>query len=134
MHYFSSRHAGWLLALAPLVLTGCLLAAGGAAAGSGIYLTTRGAEGVVHGTVEELTSASRTAFERLGVQYDGQRDQDDGGREVYGATDDGEVTVDLTRRTDNATKVHVAVKTGTVTWDKDMAKRILEEIQGIREE
>ena len=134
MNHLSSRHAGWLLALVPLALTGCLLAAGGAAAGSGIYLTTRGAEGVVHGTVEELTSASRTAFERLGVQYDGQRDQDDGGREVYGATDDGEVTVDLTRRTDNATKVHVEVKTGTVTWDKDMAKRILAEIRSIREE
>lgn len=121
------------LAVLPLVLTGCLLAAGGAAAGSGIYLTTRGAEGVVHGDLRELTDASRTVFQELGVRYKGQRDQDDGGREVYGATDDGDVTVDLDRRTDNATKVHVTVKKSAVTWDKDMARKILEEIQALRE-
>lgn len=123
----------WVSLFAPLALSGCLLAAGGAAAGSGIYLTTRGAEGVIHGTVEELTTASREAFDRLGVEYEGQRDQDDGGREVYGNTDDGDVTVDLERRTDNATRVHVKVQTGTVTWDQDMAKRILGEIQSLRE-
>lgn len=123
----------WVSLFAPLALSGCLLAAGGAAAGSGIYLTTRGAESVIHGTVEELTTASREAFDRLGVEYEGQRDQDDGGREVYGNTDDGDVTVDLERRTDNATRVHVKVQTGTVTWDQDMAKRILGEIQSLRE-
>lgn len=122
-----------LLAALPLLLSGCLVAAGGAAAGSGIYLTTRGAEGVIHGNVDDLTTASRSAFEKLGVTYKGQKDQDDGGREVYGATDDGDVTVDLERRTDNATKVNVSVQKSSVTWDKDMARRILEEIQAVRE-
>lgn len=117
----------------PLLLSGCLLAAGGAAAGTGIYLTSRGAEGVVHGSVDELTQATREAFDRLGVTHEGQEDQDDGGREVYGTTDDGDVTVDLERRTDNATMAGVRVKESAVTWDKDMAKRILEEIQAIRE-
>lgn len=121
------------LAALPVLLSGCLLAAGGAAAGSGIYLTTRGAEGVIHGNVDELTEATREAFERLGVTHEGQKNQDEGGREVYGTTDDGDVTVDLERRTDNATKAHVRVKESAVSWDQDMAKRILEEIQAIRE-
>lgn len=121
------------LATLPVLAAGCLLAAGGAAAGSGIYLTTRGAEAVVHGDVDELSAATREAFETLGVSYDGQKGQDDGDREVYGAVDDGEVTVDLESRTDNATKVSVRVKESAVTWDKDMARRILEEIKSIRE-
>lgn len=122
-----------LAAALPLLLSGCLLAAGGAAAGTGIYLTSRGAEGVVHGDVDELTEATREAFDRLGVTHEGQKDQDEGGREVYGTTDDGDVTVELERRTDNATMASVRVKKSAVTWDKDMAKRILEEIQAIRE-
>lgn len=124
------------VAVLPLLLGGCLLAAGGAAAGSGIYLTTRGAEGVIHGDVDELTDATREAFERLGVTHEGQKDEDEdeGGREVYGSTDEGEVTVDLERRTDNATKASVRVRKSAVTWDQDMARRILEEIQAIREE
>lgn len=132
-----ARPPGLGLALAvavlPVLAAGCLLAAGGAAAGSGIYLTTRGAEGVIHGDVDELTEAAREAFATLGVEHEGQKDQDGGGREVYGTTDDGDVTVDLERRTDNATRVSVRVKESAVTWDKEMARRILEEIQSIRE-
>lgn len=121
------------LAAVPALASGCLLAAGGAAAGSGIYLTTRGAESVVHGDIPELTEASRQSFERLGIRHTGQKDRDDGGREVYGTTDDGDVTVDLDPRTENATRVHVSVKKSAVTWDQEMARKILEEIQGIRE-
>lgn len=128
------RPAPALLAAAlPLLLSGCLLAAGGAAAGTGIYLTSRGAEGVVHGNVDELTEATREAFDRLGVTHEGQKNQSEGGREVYGTIDEGDVTVELERRTDNATMASVRVKKSAVTWDKDMAKRILEEIQAIRE-
>lgn len=128
------RIAPALLAAAlPLLLSGCLLAAGGAAAGTGIYLTSRGAEGVVHGNVDELTEATRAAFDRLGVTHEGQKNQDEGVREVYGTTDEGDVTVELERRTENATMASVRVKKSAVTWDKDMAKRILEEIQAIRE-
>jgi len=32
-----------------------------------------------------------------------------------------------------ATKVEVSVKTGAVTWDKDMARKILEEIRKNRQ-
>ena len=124
-----------LLALAAAGLaSGCLLFAGGAAAGSGIYLTTRGAEAVVHGDIEAVTEAARGALEELDVEYQGFRDADDGeSREIFGDTDDGDVTVAIHRRTDNASRVEVRVKTSTVTWDKEMARAILEEIRERRE-
>jgi len=119
-----------LLALAfPLTSAGCLAAAAGAGAG-GLYFTTRGVGQVVEGNVEQLTGATRKAFTDLGVTYKGQKDADDGKtREVYGAIEDHDVTVDLEPRTDVATRVEVSVKTSAVTWDKDMARKILEEIQ-----
>ena len=118
---------------AVLLSSGCLLAAGGAAAGGGIYYTSRGVEAVVHGDTPAVTEATRQAFDRLGVTDNGYRDSDGGGqREVYGETDDGDVTVTLSPRTENATRVDVRVKTSAITWDKEMARRILEEIRTIR--
>lgn len=124
-----------LCLLAAFTLSGCLLFAGGAAAGSGIYLTTRGAEAVVHGDMAAVTDAARAALEELDVEYQGFKDADDReGRDIFGSTEDADVTVALNRRTDNATRVEVRVKTSTVTWDKEMAKTILEEIRERREE
>lgn len=129
----SSRIALPAALAAALLASGCLLAAGGAAAGGGIYYTSRGAEAVVHGDTPAVTEAAREAFERLGVEDRGYRDADDGEqREVYGETDDGDVTVTLNPRTENATSVEVRVKTSAITWDKEMARSILEEIRSIR--
>lgn len=117
--------------LLTLLGSGCLVAAG-AAAGSGIYLTTRGAEAVVHGDVPAVAEATRQAFETLGVEYTGAEEQDDGERELYGKTDEADVTVELASRTENATSVEVRVRKSAVTWDKEMARSILERIRGLR--
>ena len=127
--------ARWLLLLpAALLSAGCLLAAGGAAAGGGIYYTTRGVEAVVHGDIEDVSGAARAAFEELGVAHQGHRDADDGdSREIFGDAGGDEVTVRLVRRTENATLTEVRVKRSAVTWDKEMAERILQEIRDRRE-
>lgn len=118
---------------AALLAAGCVLAAGGAAAGGTIYYTSRGAEAVVHGDTPAVTEATRQAFDRLGVADNGYRDSDDGQRrEVYGQTEDGDVTVTLTPRTENATRVEVRVKTSAITWDKETAREILMEIRTLR--
>lgn len=118
---------------AAAVASGCVLAAGGAAAGGGVYYTSRGVEAVVHGNTPAVTEAAREAFDSLGVTDNGFRDSDGGERrELYGETDDGDVTVSLSARTENATKVEVRVKTSAITWDKEMARAILEEIRAIR--
>jgi hypothetical protein len=117
----------------PLLAAGCLAAAAGAA-GGGLYFTTRGVGQVVEGGFGPVTDATREAFTTLGVEYKGQRDSDDGkNREIWGKSGDDDVTVDLEERTDVATKVEVSVKTGAVTWDKDMARKILEEIRKNRQ-
>ncbi|HKK07507.1 MAG TPA: DUF3568 family protein [Gemmatimonadota bacterium] len=124
-----------LLALAlPLLASGCLAAAAGAGAG-GLYFTTRGVGQVVEGDVEQVTGATRQAFSNLGVDYKGQKDSDEGKtREVYGAVDGDDVTVGLEPKTDVATKVEVSVRKNAVAWDKDMARRIVEEIQRLRQQ
>ncbi len=127
------RAAPALLLCLPLLAAGCLAAAAGAGAG-GLYLTTRGVGQVIEGGIEPVTSATRDAFQTLGVDYKGQKDSDDGkSREVWGKSGEDDVTVDLERRTDVATKVEVSVKTGAVTWDKDMARKILDEIRKNRQ-
>lgn len=128
-----SRRPLLALLAAAALSSGCLLAAGGAAAGGGIYYTSRGAEAVLHGDVPAVTEAAREAFGKMGVADNGYRDSDGGEqREVFGETDDGDVTVTLSPRTENATKVEVRVKTSAITWDKEMARSILEEIRTLR--
>lgn len=39
------------------------------------------------------------------------------------------VTVHLVRRTGNAARAEVRVKTSAVTWDKEMAETILQEVR-----
>ncbi|MFQ5889672.1 MAG: DUF3568 family protein [Gemmatimonadota bacterium] len=120
------------LALLPITVavSSCLVAAG-AAAGSGIYFTTRGVESIMQGSVDQVTGTVTQAFERLGVRHKGRRDGDSG-REIYGLSGGHDVTVELRRETAHATRVEVRVRKSAVAWDKEMAKRILEEIDSLR--
>jgi hypothetical protein len=134
MNVMRRRALSALLPLAlPLLVAGCLAAAAGAA-GGGLYFTSRGVGQVIEGGIDPTTDAVRQAFTNLGVDYKGQKDADDAkSRQVWGKSGDDDVTVDLEYRTDVATKVEVSVKTGAVTWDKDMARKILDEIRRIRQ-
>lgn len=116
-----------------LPLSGCVLAAGGAAA-SGVYFTSRGAEAILDGNTDEVTGAARQAFESLGIQWEGQREKDDGEtHELWGRADDDEVTVEVHRRTESASRVEVRVRQGAVKWDKELARRIVEEMKAVLE-
>ncbi|MFQ5746769.1 MAG: DUF3568 family protein [Gemmatimonadota bacterium] len=121
-----------VLGLVPFsaVASGCLLAAG-AAAGSGVYFTTRGAGAIVQGNVGEVTGSTAAAFENLGIEARGRKDTDDA-REIYGVSGDDDVTVELKKETDRATRVEVRVRKSSVTWDKDFARKILDEIDRLR--
>ena len=51
--------AKWMLTMALILpMTGCLAAAA-AGAGAGIYLTTRGAESLVEGSIDQLATRAR---------------------------------------------------------------------------
>jgi len=122
----------WAVAsAAALVLAGCLVAAAGAGAGGGIYLTQRGVESVVPATVERAAAATNQAFDQLKVrQVKSQVEQGENGekREIEGTAGDREVSVTLKAEGTNATRVQVVAKRTAVTWDKDFARSVLDKI------
>ena len=116
---------------AALLLAGCMVAAAGAGAGGGIYLTQRGVESVVPATVERAAAATTQAFDELKVrQTKSQVEQGEGGekREIEGTAGDREVSVTLKPEGTNATRVQVVAKRTAVTWDKDFARSVLDKI------
>ena len=120
-----------LLALAgAAVLSGCFLAAAGAGAGGAIYVTERGAEAQVASPVERTLGATRQTFQELGVTETKSSSEQEGGvekRSLEGKTSDREIEVDL-RSEGTGTHVAVVAKKTAVTWDKDLAKKILNRI------
>ena len=116
---------------AALLLAGCVVAAAGAGAGGGIYLTQRGVESVVPVTVERAATATNQAFGALKIrQTKSQAEQEDDGekREIEGAAGDREVNVTLKVDGKNSTRVQVVAKRTAVTWDKDFARSVLDKI------
>ena len=116
---------------AALLLVGCVVAAAGAGAGGGIYLTQRGVESVVPVPVGRAATAAGQAFEQLKIkQTKSQVEQGDDGerREIEGTADAREVSVTLKMEGKNATRVQVVVKRSAVTWDKDFARSVLDQI------
>lgn len=122
---------GALAALSlPVALTGCLLAAAGAGAGGAIYASERGQESVVAATVDRTFDAAQQTFREMGITETGRSSDQDGSttrRELRGSLPERSIHVTLERQ-GASTKVEVVASKTEVTWDKDLAKRILERI------
>lgn len=114
--------------LSMILLTGCVAAAA-AGAGSAIYLTSRGAESIVDANMSQVASAVRATFESEGIPIN-ETESNEGGeeREIQGTKGDVDVLVRFERQDANTTKVEVAARKNVAVWDKDYAKRILEQI------
>lgn len=125
----STLKAMTFVALAAVFQSGCALLAGGAAAGAGVYLTTRGAETEVAANVDKTTASTKAALQSLNVNLTGQKQTDDGGMQIYGKKGDDDVTVNIDKKTDTVSHVEATVKTSAVTWNKDEAKKIVNKIQ-----
>ena len=97
------------LALA-LPSTGCLAAAAAGAAG-GIYLTSRGAESVVEGSVDQVAGRAAAVMTELGI--------------VKGDLD---VDIEIRRESPTTTKVEVTARKNLAEWDKEYAKEVLSRI------
>lgn len=112
-------------------LCGCVVAAAGAGAGGGIYLTSRGVESVLASPVADVAAATESAFGELGITRTGLEVDDESGRRVLrGEPESGEpdVTVTLEREDSGSTRVEVTARTSVVTWDKDYARTVIEKI------
>ena len=122
----------WVAAgVAALVLGACVVAAAGAGAGGGIYLTQRGAESVVPMSMDRAAAATRQAFDELKVhetKSTTEQGADGEKREIGGAAGERDVSVTLKVEGAGSTRVQVVVKRSAVTWDKDFARAVLDHI------
>jgi hypothetical protein len=117
--------------LAGALFAACVVAAAGAGAGGGIYLTQRGVESLVPVAVDRAASATHQTFEALKIrQTKSETEQREQGekRQVDGTAGDREISVTLQAESQNSTRVQVVAKKSAVTWDKDFARTILDKI------
>ena len=119
-----------LLFLFALVLpsTGCLAAAAAGAAG-GVYLTTRGAESVIEGSVDQVASRAEAVMSEMGIVKEGESTEDQGDKQVLkGTKGELDVTINIRRESPTTAKVEVTARKNLAEWDKDYAKEVLNRI------
>ena len=118
-----------LFPLAAVLLgTGCLAAAAGGAA-AGVYLTSRGAEAVVEGSVEDVATRAESVMGEMGIVKEGESTEDQGAKHVLkGKKGDLDVNIDIKRETDKTSKVEVTARENLAEWDKDYAKDVVNRI------
>lgn len=126
----SMAWAKWALVLALVVPTaGCVAAAAAAGAGAGIYLTTRGAESMVEGSIENVSDRTRAVLNEEGIALDESNFEKAGDRrEFKGKKGDLDVSVDLERKDANTTRVEVSARENVAEWDKEYAQQVLSKI------
>jgi hypothetical protein len=138
--------ASWVAsAFVVAAASGCAAAAAGAGAATAVYLTDNGAEARIQASVDETFEAAREAAQEMNIVVTEttktaspmptdttaadsvKRGNGTTKRELEGKAGDRDVTITI-EQDGSTTKVEVTAKTSAVTWDKDFAKSVLEEI------
>ena len=112
------------------VLGGCVAAAAGAGAAGAIYVIDRGAETSLLAPVPTVEASAKRVFGEMGIKETKTSTEQEGGGEkriIEGTLDDREISVNI-ETAGTGSKVVVVAKKSAVTWDKDLAKSILERI------
>jgi hypothetical protein len=124
------RRAALLVAALPL-LSGCLVAAAGAAgagAAAGVYLSERGASSLVEGTLPQVDARTQTAMRSLSIEVTETRAASDGTRKEYrGRTAEVDVVVVLESR-GASTQVTATAKRSAVEFDRDYARTLVQRV------
>lgn len=120
----------WALLLGLILPTaGCVAAAAGAGAAGAVYLTSRGAEALVEGSVDNVESRALAVMSEMGIVKDGQSSEDGGDqRELKGKKGDLDVTIAMKRKSPTTTEVEVTARENLAEWDKDFAQDVLNRI------
>jgi hypothetical protein len=121
---------GAIIVAAVLPAAGCAAAVvGGAGAASGIYLTSRGAESLVQGSVDATAARTKTVMNEMNIVLDAQSSEQQGAkREFKGKKGDLDVVVHLESQSDKTTKVEATARKNLVEWDKDFAHALVSRI------
>jgi hypothetical protein len=113
---------------AALLSTGCLAAAAAGAAG-GVYLTSRGVEAVIEGSVDDVAARAESVMGEKNIVKQDESTEDQGAKHVLKGKDgDLDVTIEINRETPTTTKVEVTARENLAEWDKDYAKQVLNRI------
>ena len=103
--------------------------AAAAGAGSAIYLTSRGAEGVVQGSTNDVAARSRAVMAKEGITEDAQSTEKGGDeQEIKGKKGDLDVTFHIKRETPTTSKVEVTARENLAEWDKKYAEQLLNQV------
>jgi len=124
-----TRGLAFLLLVLPL--GGCGAAAlAGAGAATGVYLTSRGAAGVVEGTVADLDRRTGTVLAAQNIDVRERKIAKDRTKiEIKGETAEGDaVKVKIQRKSPTTSEIKVEVKKDPVAWDQDRARAIVQQI------
>jgi hypothetical protein len=126
----SMTPARWALALTLVLSTaGCMAAAAAAGAGAGIYLTSRGAESIVEGSITDVATRAQAVLTQEGIVAEDVKTEDGGDkRELKGKKGDLDVTVEMNRESDKTTRVEVTARENLAEWDKEYAQQLLSRI------
>jgi len=109
-------------------VAGCVAAAAAGAAG-GIYATTRGAEALVSGSVEQVAARAETVMKAMNIAPSGEKTETAGDKhELKGKAGDLDITIQMERSDSSTTKVEVTARKNLAEWDKDYAKEVLQRI------
>lgn len=116
-----------VLALA-LPASACLAAAAAGAAG-GIYFTSRGAESLVEGSIDQVAARAETVMADMQIVKNAESSERGGDRrELKGKKGGLDVTIQMRRESPTTTKVEVTARENVAEWDKEYAQQVLERI------
>jgi hypothetical protein len=120
---------GAIIIATVLPAAGCAAAAVAAGAGAGVYLTTRGAESLVNGPIDQVAASAKSAMSEMNIVQDAQSSENQGAkREFKGKKGDLDVTVQLESKDAKTTKVEATARKNLAEWDKDFAQALVRRI------
>ena len=109
-------------------VAGCIAAAAAGAAGV-VYATTRGAEALVSGSVDQVAARAETVMKEMNIVPSGEKTETAGDKhELKGKQGDLDITIQMERSDSSTTKVEVTARKNLAEWDKDYAKEVLTRI------
>ena len=118
-----------VLLLATVAPSAGCVAAAAAGAGSAVYLTSRGAAGVVQGSVSDVAGRARSVMQEEAIVENAQSTEKGGDeQEIKGKKGDLDVTFHIQRETPTTSKVEVTARKNLAEWDKKYAQELLNRV------
>lgn len=104
-----------------VLLAGCASSTVGPGAGA--------AQGVVKGSLDDVSRRAQTAFQQMNIQTTGSSMKNSGAeRELTGTLGDSKITVTMDTAGNSTTNVEVAASKNIVSGNQDLARQVLSKI------